>query len=334
MVTPQSFSDDPLRVMRAVRLAAELSFTVEPDTEAAARRSSPDLARTPGERIFTELRRIVAGPAALPGLALLDAFGVVAVILPELSALSGVGQSVYHHLDVHGHTLEALGALIALAEDPGSVFGPKLGERVAAFLREPFADELTRGGALRFGTLLHDIAKPQTRAETTEGRVTFMGHDAAGAELGHAILTRLRASERLAGYVAALTRHHLRLGFLVHAAPLDRRAVYRYLAGCEPVAVDVTLMSVADRQATRGRGAAEAIGAHLQLATAVLPAALDWHRRRPRPPIRGDRLAQAVGLTPGPALGELLEELTAAAYAGEIAGEAQAIEYARRRLAR
>ena len=146
-----------------------------------------------------------------------------------------------------------LAETIELERDPERWLGEHA-DAVARLLAEPLANELTRGQALRFGALLHDVAKPQTRRVTPEGRVTFIGHDAAGAEMAAAVLTRLRASERLREHVAALTRHHLRLGFLVHEMPLGRRTIYRYLRACEPVQVDVTLLSVADRLATRGRG--------------------------------------------------------------------------------
>ncbi len=165
---------------------------------------------------------------------------------------------------------------------------------------------MTRGQALRFGALLHDIAKPQTRGMTDEGRVTFMGHDRAGAELATSILRRLRASEKLSGYVAALTLHHLRLGFLVHREPLSRRDVYDYLLTCSPVGVDVTLLSVADRLATRGDNSERAIARHLALARTMLPEALAWEANPPRPPVRGDELARALGIAPGPQVGGLL----------------------------
>ena len=187
--------------------------------------------------------------------------------------MRGIEQSSYHHLDVYEHTRLVLAEAIAL--DQGSV--EWLGEHasvVRQFLAEPLANELTRGQALRFGALLHDVAKPATRRVTPEGRVTFIGHDAAGADTAVAILTRLRASERLREHVAALTRHHLRLGFLVHEMPLGRRAIYRYLRACEPVQVDVTLLSVADRLATRGRGSEAAIARHLELARQLLGEAL------------------------------------------------------------
>lgn len=328
MVSDQSFREDPLRVMRLTRLATELDFDVEPATQLAALAAAPGLSGVAGERVFAELRQIIAGPRAVDGLRQLESTGAAAVILPELLALRGVQQSDYHHLDVHDHTLDVLERTIALSSDPGSVF-PDSGTHLEAVLQEPLADELTRGEALRFGALFHDLAKSRTRGVTSEGRVTFIGHDAAGADLTVEILSRLRASERLASHVAALARHHLRLGFLVHEMPLSRAAVYRYLRTTEPVEVDVTLLSVGDRLATRGRNAEPAIERHLDLARQILPEALAWRAEPPRPPIRGDRLADALGILPGPELGRLLEELTQATFAGEVHGEQEAVAWAR-----
>ena len=126
------------------------------------------------------------------------------------------------------------------------------GEGIARELAQPLGDELTRGQALRFGALLHDAGKPATRAVTDEGRVLFWGHDSVGADLARAFGRRMHTSAALADFVAALAQHHLHLGFLVHERPLSRRHVYRYLRGCEPVEVEVTVLSVADRLATRG----------------------------------------------------------------------------------
>jgi hypothetical protein len=156
-----------------------------------------------------------------------------------------------------------------------------------------------------------------------------MGHDEAGATLAATIMRRLRASDRLAEHVGALARHHLRLGFLVHKMPLSRRAIYGYLDACAPVAVDVTLLSVADRLATRGDGSDVAIAKHLELAGQMLDEALSWMLDPPRPPVRGDELARALDLKPGPMLGELLHQLEEASFAGEVASREEAIERAR-----
>jgi putative nucleotidyltransferase with HDIG domain len=332
-VTEHSFSDDPLRTLRLARFAAQLSFTADPDTIALATASAPDLIDVAPERTFAELRALVCSAAALQGLELMDALGVTAVVWPELAALHGVEQSRYHHLDVADHTRAVLSETIALVQDPGAFGLPEAEtEQLAAALAQPLANELTRGQALRFGALMHDIAKPRTREVTAAGRVTFKGHDVRGAAMAIEILERLRASERLGVHVAALARHHLRLGFLVHEMPLSRRAIYDYLHTVSPVGVDVTVLSVADRLATRGDNSEAAIERHLQLARQMLGEAMGWEARPPRPPLRGDVLADALGIEPGPRLGELLAELQAAAFAGEVFGTEQAIALARRRI--
>ena len=331
-VSPDAFERDPLRTLRLARIACELSFAVEAGTLEQARAAAPALADVAAERVFVELRRVLCASAALDGLELMDRIGVTAVILPELAALRGVEQSRFHHLDVSDHTRSVLAETIALERDPERLAGPDAAA-LAEYLGAPLANELTRGQALRFGALLHDIAKPRTRAVTPQGRVTFMGHDESGARLASEILGRLRASERLRDHVAALTRHHLRLGFLVHEMPLSRRAVYDYLHATAPVAIDVTVLSVADRLATRGDNAERAIAAHMQLARQMLAEGLAWVADPPRPPLRGDELARALGIKPGPVVGGLLAELEAASFSGEVATREEAIARARELIA-
>ena len=328
MVGPAALAADPLRTLRAVRLAAELGLEIEPATLAAVREHAPRLAQVAAERTFSELKRVVTAPDPVAAVRLLEDAGVAAVVLPELEALRGVGQNVYHHLDVHDHTLAVLGAVAGLERDPsplGEAAGP-----VTAHLAAPVADGLDGWGALRLAALLHDAAKPATRRELPGGRVTFIGHDHEGAELARRVLRRLRASERLADQVAALTLHHLRLGFLVHERPLEPRSVHRYLVATAPYAIDVTVLTVADRLATRGRNAEGAIAAHLELAREMLAHALARRDAPPLPPlVRGDELARELGRRPGPWLGELLARLEEDRYAGEVTTREQALARAR-----
>jgi poly(A) polymerase len=326
MVSPSAFERDPLRVMRLARLGCELSFKVEATTRRTAAESAPGLTQVAAERVFYELKRIVSADCALEGLKELDEVGATRVVLPELDALRGVEQSHYHHLDVYEHTQAVVAEAVALERDSGPAFGEQA-EAVSAFLAQPLADELSRGQALRFGALLHDIAKPLTQG-TAGGRVTFIGHDALGAQVASEMLARLRASERLCEYVAALARHHLRLGFLVHAAPLDRHQIYRYLHETEPVQVDVTVLSVADRLATRGEDSERAIGRHLALARELVGEAFAWLAESPRAPVRGDEVARELGIKPGPELGRILGELREASFAGDIHTREEALELA------
>jgi poly(A) polymerase len=342
MAGPDAFVADPLRVLRLVRVATELGLAPERETLRRARAAAGRLREVSPERVFAELRRILAAPRAVDGLSLSGKLGATAVVLPELDALRGVGQSRFHHLDVLGHTLEVLERTIELTT-LGACEMPELRAPLraswpaaAALLAEPLADEMTRGQALRWGALLHDVAKPLTREERApDGRVTFIGHDVSGAQLARAVLGRLHASERLRAHVAALVRNHLRLGFLVHQPqPLARRTVFAYLQACAPVEVDVTLLSVVDRLATRGDRAREAIEAHLRVAASMLDAALAWRAQGPpRPLLRGDELAGELDIATGPRVGQLLAGLAAAQYAGEVRTREQAIAYAREMIA-
>jgi poly(A) polymerase len=339
---PGAFAEDPLRVLRLARVSVELGL--QPDEQAllSARRQAHGLSAVSGERIFVELRRTIATPAARAGIELIAGVGALSVALPELDALRGVQQSAYHHADVYEHTLEVLDRAVELTAPGGPACPeaePAIGpyrQELAALLAEPLADGLSRGEALRWGALLHDAAKPPTRQVRDDGRVTFIGHDRAGAELARELLGRLRTSERMRSHVAALVRNHLRLGFLVHEPqPLAPRTVYAYLTACAPVAADVSVLSIADRLATRGRSAERAIDAHLRVAAQLIGEALRWRANGPPAPlVRGDELAQALGIVPGPELGTLLDELAAASYAGEIATPEQAVEHARTALAR
>jgi putative nucleotidyltransferase with HDIG domain len=290
-VGPQAFADDPLRVVRLARFATTMGLAADEDALRAARAAAPGLDAVAGERVFAELKRMLTPD----GIELLHTAGALARVLPEVAALRGVEQTVYHHKDAYGHTLEVLEhALDPAALLPGA-------EGVAAVMAEPLADELTRGDALRWGALLHDSAKPQTQTPNPKGGFGFPGHQTLGAETSRAVLTRLRASERLRAHVADLARHHLRLGYLVHeraGGPLAPRTVYAYLQACTPVTADVTLLTICDRLATRGRKSDEAIRKHVELAREVWPAVLAWHREGPpRPLLRGDELGRAG---PGP----------------------------------
>jgi poly(A) polymerase len=328
---PEAYERDPLRPLRLVRFAAELGFEADTETEQLTRAAAPRVREAAGERVYAELRRLMIADGVIAALGLADRVGVLRAVLPELADLHEVEQSRYHHLDVYDHTVEVLARLIELERDPGQVFEAADTERVRGVLGEPLADELTRAEALRFGALLHDVGKPATRDVLPDGRVTFMGHDALGERMVHALCRRLRTSDRFSRFLGALTRHHLVLGFLVHERPLDRRDVYRYLTRTTPVEVEVTLLSCADRLATQGSKADEATAAHLELARELMRPALDWRQQGPpRLPIRGDELAAELGLASGPELGRLIAELNEAAYAGEVETREQAIDLARR----
>ena len=260
---PRALSADPLRVLRLARLAVEFELRPTAGLMEAAQAAAPALRTVSGERVCVELTALLGLPAAAHGLRLLDQVGALAEILPEVTALHGVEQNAFHHLDVFGHTLEAV-------ELVPQVVGQLGGER---FLAAPDACGLPGAAPLAplgFAALFHDLGKPGVRRISEDGRVMFWHHDELGAQMVRDIAARLQLSRRFQEYLAVLISTHLRLGFLVREAPLTLRALVRYRRAVEPYVFESVVLSLADRLATRGeKTSAESIARHYRLARLV-----------------------------------------------------------------
>ncbi len=331
LVRPGAFLADPVRLLRAARIQAEIGGSIDGETVRQARYDAQRVWDVAGERLGEELRRILRLSDAASAVESLDELRVLGALVPALDQARGLSQNPYHHRDVLGHTLEVFRGAQQLTADPEPVFRGSA-ERVLTALAEPLAEDLNRGQALLFAALLHDIGKPATRAVQANGRVTFMGHDRLGADMSHAMLLRLRASNRLREFVAHCVRQHLPLGFLVHRQPLSQRQIVRYLRLTAPAEVELIVLSAADRLATRGpRTRQSAIDRHLDVARQVLRAHGAIADRGPLDQlVSGDALAGRLGRAPGPWLGELLEAIREEQLVGRVNTEDRAIAFAER----
>jgi len=334
LVSPEALAADPVRLLRVARLAEQLGFEVDAATAQRARADAGRVWDTPGERLRDELVRTLRLPGAPRAITRMDDLGILGAIVPALEDARGVDQSEYHDRDVLGHTLEVVRIVGDLARDPAPVFR-SLAPAVEASLARPLADGLTRGEALLFAALLHDMAKPATRDVTPEGRVTFIGHDRLGAEMADALCRRLRVSTRLREFTTHLVRFHLPLGFAVHQAPLSLRGMHRYLRATGPYAGEIIVLSAADRIATDGpRTTPAQIERHLVLAREVMRVHLELEARGPAArPVTGDQIADALGAPPGPWLGAVMHDLEEEVVVGAVRDRDGAIQFARRHLA-
>ena len=230
-----------------------------------------------GERQFAELAALVAGPDPLArdGPAR-PARGDGRASCRSSTALRGVGQSANHHLDAHGHTLEVLRRMLEVERGPRRGTRATPPARSAALLAEPLADGLTRRDGLRFAALLHDIGKPATRQER-EGWVSFIGHDAVGAEMVRDLCRRLRTSRALRRVTSRRSPATTSSSASWSATARCRRGGSgSTCAGPAPQAIDTTLLTVADRLSAMGGGVPDAaIEGHLELAREMLEAAVD-----------------------------------------------------------
>lgn len=346
-VTDDVFRADGLRLLRAVRLCAELGFDLEATTAAAARRDAARLLTAAAERQRDELMRILDTPRAGWALQLMDELGLLCLLIPELAAGKGVEQPKEHYYDVFGHSLaavEALDLILAEEEPPQAAaavpwrelwgqlaWSPEARRR----WRETAADGHSRGALAKMAALLHDIAKPETRTVEADGRLRFFSHAEAGAEVAAAVMRRLRFSAASVRLVATMVEEHLRPPQMAQDGPPSRRALFRYFRDAGEAAVDILFLSLADHWATRGpRLDPRGWRAHVNLVNYILASRQQEELVRPPRQVSGHDLMRELGLAPGPTVGRLLAAIAEAQAAGEVSDRETALALARRELER
>ena len=251
-VSDDVFRADPLRLMRAARLAHTLGFELESALTRQVREEAGLLRSAAAERVFSEMVLTLSAGRSAAAVRLWDDLALLPSFLPEITLLHDVTQSDFHHLDVFGHTLETMDHVDAMIAEPARLF-PRVEEDLRRRLEEPVGGEVPRAVALRLAALLHDVAKPGTRSVREDGRVCFMKHTQLGGPQSEGICRRLHTSQVLARLVRRVVEQHLTLGFLLHQQPLPARAIVEYLWVAAPWEPEVVLVSAADRLATRGR---------------------------------------------------------------------------------
>jgi len=336
-VSEEAFPSDPARLLRAVRLSAELDFRIDSETETLIRHHSHLLAEVAGERVREELLRLLSISGGGQILAYLDGLGLLTAMIPELARTKEVGQPREHFWDVFVHSLKTVDAVDFLLRHGAWEYAA--GEEVlaavpwSAELAEHFDREVSHGSTrrclLKLAALLHDIAKPQTKAIDESGRMRFLGHGGEGAEVAAGILERLRFSVREIKMAEVLVTYHLRPTQLSQDGLPSRRAIYRYFRDTGEAGIDLLFLSLADHLATRGphldpaqwqehaRIAAHVLARYLEEESLTVPTKL----------IDGHDLINRFGLSPGPEIGQVLEAVREVQATGEVTTREEALAY-------
>lgn len=346
---PTSIADDPVRMLRAARLAALLGMTIDATLDSQIRAAAPAITKVAGERVRDELLKLLDTSVAARWLRYLDDARILTQIVPELEAGRDCDQPHVHVLPVLGHILETVRTLewlqsqlpqpaLAPSHDPPLALAthhdlcaelPYAGA-LAQLMREPRAHGVRRGALLKLAALLHDVAKPQTKEIHPGGKVSFYGHQDIGAEIAVRVGRRLRLSRPDTAYLQLVVREHMRPGQLRSAESLTRRAVVRFFRDTGDAGPDVLLHELADHLATRGPlVSAEGWRAHLAWTQHMLDGYYIPERPPLEPLIRGDELITALRIKPGPLVGAILREIDEARAAGEIASRNEAFALAR-----
>ena len=252
------FKEDPIRILRATRLASQLEFEIEKETFQTIQQDRFLLGPCSPERIRDEFLEILSQPNLKHSLEELSRNLVLEILIPELSDAKGVIQPIEHYWDVYDHSIQtAVMAEAILKRDYRE--NDEIGNSIPwrSWLDEYFSEEVcdghSRSTILKLAGLLHDVAKPETKTIQPNGRVRFLGHSPIGAAKAEIILSRMRLSNRGITMIKTMVEHHLRPSQTSQKDQMPtRKAVYRYFRDVGEVALDTIYLSLADFLAARG----------------------------------------------------------------------------------
>lgn len=350
---PTSMEDDPVRILRAVRLAAEYRLHIQKETRQKMREATNLLTGVTPERKRDELFRILEGPQPATCLRTLDLIGALPGVLPEMMALRDLPQSPPHVLDAWRHTLDVLARLEMVLSALAEVFYPEaasnlytgeLSLRLGRYrqqITEYLATELSEGRSLRgllfMAALYHDVGKSLTAQTDAAGRIRFLNHDQVGANMVSQRGRALRLSRPEIDWLSQVVRNHMRPILLAKIeSGLSRRAIYRFFRATGTTGVGIILLSLADSWATYGADISQdEWRKQVDTVRALLEAWWENPEETVRPPawINGHDIISTLGLQPGPEVGELLEKIREAQAMGLIRNRQQALDYAHAILA-
>ncbi|KUG52484.1 CCA tRNA nucleotidyltransferase [Serinicoccus chungangensis] len=292
-----SFADDPLRMLRAARFAAQLGFRPTTDVLEAMTDMADRISIVSAERVRDELVKLVLAPDPRAGLEILVTTGLADHVLPELPALRLEVDEHHRHKDVYEHSLIVLEQAIGLEDEPG--------EREDDPDRVPGPDLV-----LRLAALLHDIGKPPTRRFEPGGGVSFHHHEVVGAKMTRARLRALRFDKETVRAVTRLVELHLRFHGYGSGEWTDA-AVRRYVTDAGPLLGRLHKLTRSDCTTRNRRKAARLSASYDHLEERIERLREEEELNAVRPELDGHQIGAILGIPPGPQLGRAYQHLLA-----------------------
>ena len=323
---PKVLDDDPLRLLRAVRFAATLGFSIEQATSRYIRERAELIARPSAERVRDELFQILSVAGAGRHLLLMESLGLLRMLLPELGPLKDFAPGKHHLYDIFTHSIKTAEYVDSVVETIPSL-SPEHAGLVLSQLDQELEQFVTRKAALRLACLLHDNAKSETYSRDGEGDIHFFGHDAIGADKALIICQRFRLSSDTASMVSRLIRHHMRPLNLSAPRGPSKRALYRYCRDLKDAVPESIVLSLADAKATSEVMPAEGFTDTQEIAGQIL----DYYygkflKTEAKPFVTGKDLI-ARGMKSGPKFREILDDIKERQAEGTLKDRQEALEY-------
>ncbi len=323
MTSAKSFVDDPLRVLRAFSLKAQLGFAIENETLRQLKNDQHRLREVAWERKREELFKILAAPQTAEHFKAMDKIGLLSELIPQITVMYKVTQGGYHHLDVWPHSLETVaqleGVFAQFHNDPD----------IKDYLNEDLGGDHKRFTIMKFAALLHDIGKPETKKVEPE-RTSFHGHEKVGKDIVRKIGKMLKISTRERYALEDMVYWHLRPGYLSNFKSPSPRSVFRYFRDTKDEAVAILLLSLADQRSTRGPLTTEDDQRHHEkiVKKLIQQKIAEWHTEPFVRLIDGHDVLRRLKIKPSPLVGKILKKVEEQQVLGKIKTKKEALELA------
>lgn len=322
-VEEENLTLDPVRILRGISLASELGFEIEDKTLKSFEKYAHLLSEISGERISEELFKILKNEFSWKYFELMNALRILDYIFSGWDELKKPYPGPYHHLPIELHSIASLKQLELLLQEL------KNWKELHSYLNEEVRENRLRLEILKLATLLHDIGKAPAYFIDQEGKVKFTRHEKIGNNIAKEISERLKFSKREKDILSDMIYYHLRPGFLVDCLQESKRAVFRYFRDTDQEAISIILLSIADKEATRGELISEEdIKRHKE---ALLELIYNYFKKREeiKPPklITGHDVMNILGIPPSSKVGQILKEIQEKQALGEIKSREEALKY-------
>jgi poly(A) polymerase len=326
----EAFTDDPLRMLRCFRLAAELGFVITPDTRKLVVKNSDLISKPAKERVRDELIKILSAGPSLLWVKELDRTKLLEHIIPEINAMKRSARSFYFHpLGLWQHAMETLRGFENITKKPSKYF-PGHVKDFEAYLSQRISPGITRETLLKLCCLLHDVAKPLC-ATRSGNKTRFIGHDIEGAKLVAKIFERLRLGNKEIKAARLIVSHHMRPVSLGQNGTVSERAIFRLFRDLGDEVVDLLLLSLSDWHSYKSLKSkmTRNIKCQEHVVNKLVARYFDQQKKPSAPKIiDGNILLEKLGLKPGPIIGALLKMIEEARALGKIKTTEQALTFA------
>ncbi len=330
-VSQAALKSDPLRMLRAFRLAAGLGFHIAPQTAEWIGEAAWRISESAPERVTAELFRLLAVSPSTPYVRQAVHTGLLTRVIPELGAGFGCGQNGYHRGDVLEHSLDTYEALEWVLSDLDRLW-PDCVEADCVQVADAYLAAKQRHTLLKWTALLHDLGKPATRRRSRAGRFRFIGHEITGARIAEAITGRLRMSNQQSAYIVRMVKGHLHFPHLFRAhekGVLSSKAILRFIRRYGEDVIGLVILGVAD-QAAKSPSVQASLPRFIAFGHTVLTRYVCDVRPKMETPrlLTGHDLIRRFHMKPSKLIGKVLDRIEEARLAGDIRTREEAIRLA------